>query len=142
MSNAPIAIIGMACIFPQAPDLAGFWRNILAGTDAGFLNSFNYPGIGLHDELQVFVDGGLTPLQALQASVINGPRFLGKTEHYGAVAAGKTADILILDQNPLADIAATRKIHGIVLKGRYFDRTALDEMLKNAREQVAKGEGA
>src|SRR5690606_11023582 len=34
MSNAPIAIIGMACIFPQAPDLAGFWRNILAGTDA------------------------------------------------------------------------------------------------------------
>ena len=124
------------------PLLQGAGVSILAGTDAGFLNSFNYPGIGLHDELQVFVDGGLTPLQALQASVINGPRFLGKTEHYGAVAAGKTADILILDQNPLADIAATRKIHGIVLKGRYFDRTALDEMLKNAREQVAKGEGA
>mgnify|MGYP001587379765 FL=1 len=116
--------------------------SILAGTDAGFLNSFNYPGIGLHDELQIFVTGGLTPLQALQASVINGPRFLGKSQHYGAIAPGKAADILILDHNPLADIAATRQIRGVVLKGQYFDRAALDEMLKKAREQVAKSEGA
>lgn len=115
---------------------------ILAGTDAGFLNSFNYPGVGLHDELQVFVDGGLTPLQALQASVVNGPRFLGQSERYGAVAQGKAADILILDQNPLTNIAATRQIHGVVLKGEYFDRTSLDVLLKNAREQVAKKEGA
>lgn len=116
--------------------------SILAGTDAGFLNSFNYPGIGLHDELQIFVGGGLTPLQALQASVINGPRFLGKSERYGAVAPGKAADLLILDHNPLTDITATRQIHGVVLKGRYFDRAALDQMLENAREQVAKREGA
>lgn len=115
---------------------------ILAGTDAGFLNSFNYPGVGLHDELQIFVNGGLTPLQALQASVVNGPRFLGKSGRYGAVAPGKAADILILDQNPLSDIAATRQIHGVVLKGEYFDRTALDEMLKNAQEQAAKTKGA
>jgi imidazolonepropionase-like amidohydrolase len=115
---------------------------ILAGTDAGFLNSFNYPGVGLHDELQIFVNGGLTPLQALQASVVNGPRFLGKSARYGAVAPGKAADILILDQNPLSDIAATRQIHGVVLKGEYFDRTALDEMLKNAQEQAAKTKGA
>lgn len=124
------------------PLLQGAGVSILAGTDAGFLNSFNYPGIGLHDELQIFVDGGLTPLQALQASVINGPRFLGKSERYGAVAPGKAADLLILDRNPLTDISATRQIGGIVLKGQYFDRGALDEMLKTAREQVAKREGA
>jgi len=59
--------------------------NIIAGTDAGFLNSFDYPGQGLHDELGIFVKYGLTPQQALQASVINGPRFLGKQERYGAV---------------------------------------------------------
>jgi imidazolonepropionase-like amidohydrolase len=58
------------------------------------------------------------------------------------VAPGKAADILILDQNPLSDIAATRQIHGVVLKGEYFDRTALDEMLKNAQEQAAKTKGA
>lgn len=124
------------------PLLQGAGVSILAGTDAGFLNSFNYPGVGLHDELQIFVDGGLTPLQALQASVINGPRFLGKSERYGAVAPGKAADLLILDRNPLTDISATRQIGGIVLKGQYFDRAALDEMLKAAREQVAKREGA
>ncbi len=115
--------------------------SILAGTDAGFLNSFNYPGIGLHDELKIFVDGGLTPLQALQASVINGPRFLGKSERYGAITPGKAADLLILEDNPLTDISATRQIHGVVLKGRYFDRAALDQMLENARQQVAKREG-
>lgn len=109
---------------------------ILAGTDAGFLNSFNYPGLGLHEELKVFVDGGLTPLQALQASVVNGPRFLGHSDRYGALAAGKAADILILDRNPLQDITATRTIAGVVLKGEYFDRKALDEMLKSAKAQV------
>lgn len=103
---------------------------LLAGTDSGFLNSFNYPGIGLHEELALFVSKGLTPLQALQASVINGPRFLGHADRYGAVAPGKAADILILDRNPLDDIAATRSIAGVVLKGQYFDRKALDEMLK------------
>jgi imidazolonepropionase-like amidohydrolase len=116
--------------------------SILAGTDAGFLNSFNYPGIGLHDELQIYVDAGLTPLQALQASVVNGPRFLGHADRYGAIAAGKAADVLILDRNPLADIAATRAIGGVVLKGQYFDRKALDEMLKKAARQVEQSGGA
>ena len=63
---------------------------LLAGTDAGFLNSFNYPGIGLHDELALLVASGLTPAQALQASVVNGPRFLKAAEAYGAIAPGKS----------------------------------------------------
>ena len=67
---------------------------ILAGTDAGFLNSFNYPGIGLHDELALLVKSGLTPQQALVASVVNGPTFLHAADRYGAVAAGKVADLL------------------------------------------------
>lgn len=50
---------------------------ILAGTDAGFLNSYDYPVIGLHDELGLLVKAGLTPLQALQTSTINGARWLG-----------------------------------------------------------------
>ena len=115
---------------------------LLAGTDSGFLNSFNYPGVGLHDELALFVARGLTPLQALQASVINGPRFLGHADRYGALAKGKAADILILERNPLEDIAATRAIGGVVLKGQYFDRKALDEMLKTAAERAANTSGA
>ena len=97
---------------------------ILAGTDAGFLNSFNYPGIGLHDELALLVKSGLTPQQALVASVVNGPAFLRAADHYGAVAAGRVADLVVLDRNPLADITATRAIRAVVVKGRLLDRPA------------------
>lgn len=107
--------------------------NIIAGTDAGFLNSFDYPGKGLHDELGIFVKYGLTPLQALQASVINGPRFLGKQERYGAIAKGKAADLLALDANPLQDIANTRKVRLVVSHGKVFERSKLDAMLESAR---------
>ena len=95
---------------------------ILAGTDAGYLNSFNYPGIGLHDELQRYVEAGLTPREALASATLTGPKFLGHADRYGAVAKGKSADILMLDANPLMDISATRKIRGVVTKGQWLDR--------------------
>jgi imidazolonepropionase-like amidohydrolase len=110
---------------------------ILAGTDAGFLNSFNYPGIGLHDELDVLVKYGLTPQQALAASVVNGPAFLGAAEGVGALAPGTTADVVLLERNPLDDIRATRGIRAVVLKGRYLDRAALDGMLADAQTKAA-----
>jgi imidazolonepropionase-like amidohydrolase len=109
---------------------------ILAGTDAGFLNSFNYPGIGLHDELALLVTSGLTPAQALQASVVNGPAFL-KAADYGAVAAGKAADLLVLERNPLADISATRAIRAVVVKGQTLDRATLDTMLAAVEARAA-----
>ncbi|WP_238475171.1 amidohydrolase family protein [Sphingomonas cavernae] len=112
--------------------------SILAGTDAGYLNSFNYPGQGLHDELARFVESGLTPTEALHTSVINGPKFLGKQARYGAIAPGKAADILLLGANPLADIAATRDIRAVVRAGAVYDRATLDGLLASARENAAK----
>ncbi|WIT10241.1 amidohydrolase family protein [Paucibacter sediminis] len=111
---------------------------IVAGTDAGFLNSFDYPGQALHDELALYVKNGLTPQQALASSLIAGPRFLGKLEQHGALAAGKVADIVVLRANPLADIAATRQIEAVVTQGRLLDRRRLDAMLAAVREWVAK----
>lgn len=102
---------------------------IIAGTDAGYLNSFVYPGIALHQELQLFVEAGLTPLQALQSATINGPWFFGKLNKYGSLQAGKFADILVLDENPLQDIRATQKISAVVLKGKPLDRKNLDSLL-------------
>ena len=110
---------------------------IIAGTDAGFLNSFNYPGIGLHDELSLFVREGLTPAETLRAATRAGPAFFGKLDRYGSIGAGKAADLLILDHNPLKDIAATRAINGVVLRGRYFDRDELDGLLKETADKVA-----
>jgi len=106
---------------------------ILAGTDAGYLNSFNYPGEGLHEELERYVEAGLTPQQALASAILTGPRFLGHSDRYGSVTAGKAADLLVLDANPLKSVAATRRINAVVLHGRLLDRAALDKLLADAK---------
>lgn len=111
---------------------------IIAGTDAGFLNSFNYPGIGLHDEMSLFVARGLTPAQALSAATRAGPAWFGLLDNYGAVERGKMADLVLLDRNPLEDIAATRSIGTVVMRGRVYNRAALDRMLADTREKVAR----
>ena len=110
---------------------------IMAGTDAGFLNSFDYPGIGLHDELTVFVQNGLTPAQALSSATRAGPAWFGRLDRYGAVSTGKAADLVLLDRNPLQDINATRAIDTVILRGHVYDRKALDGMLEQTRKQVA-----
>jgi imidazolonepropionase-like amidohydrolase len=112
--------------------------SILAGTDAGYLNSFNYPGQGLHDELQRYVEAGLTPREALASATITGPAFLGHSVRYGSVTKGKAADLLLLDANPLTDIAATRSIRGVVLHGKWLDRAALDALLAEAKSKANK----
>lgn len=112
--------------------------SIIAGTDAGFLNSYDYPGQALHDEIGLYVNYGLTPVQALQTAVINGPRFLGKLDRYGSLEAGKSADLLVLDANPLKDISATRKIRTVISHGTVYDRARLDKILADTKAWAAK----
>jgi imidazolonepropionase-like amidohydrolase len=109
---------------------------ILAGTDAGFLNSFNYPGLGMHDELAIMVKYGLTPQQALICSIINGPAFFNQSKLYGAVAKQKNADLLILNANPLLDINNTKKIDAVINKGKYLNRKYLDNLLADTEQKV------
>lgn len=113
---------------------------VLAGTDAGFLNSFNYPGIGLHDELREYVRHGLTPLQALQSATLRNAGFLGHGEESGEIAEGRNADLVLLRRDPLQDIAATRDIEAVVLRGELLDRGELDAMLAGVRARVAARE--
>jgi imidazolonepropionase-like amidohydrolase len=111
---------------------------IFAGTDAGYLNSYNYPGLGIHEELAMFVKYGLTPQQALLCSVVNGPAFFGLGDDYGAVAADKKADLLILNYNPLSSIHNTQDIFGMIRKGSYLSRTQLDAILFEVKDEVRK----
>jgi imidazolonepropionase-like amidohydrolase len=76
-------------------------------------------------------------VQALRTAVVNGPRFLGKLDRYGSLEAGKSADLLVLDANPLQDIAATRKIRTVVSRGQVYDRARLDRMLAETKAWVA-----
>lgn len=110
---------------------------ILAGTDAGYLNSFVYPGISLHQELAQFAEAGLTPLQALQTSIINGPKFLGKTDRFGDIQPGHQADVVILNANPLNDIRVTQNIFGVITRGKWLDRATLDELLRETRKKAS-----
>lgn len=118
------------------PMLQAAGVTIMAGTDAGFLNSFNYPGIGLHDEPSLFVEKGLTPAQALRSATRAGPAWFGKLDRHRAIDRYKAADLVLLDRNPLEDIAATRPIHAVVLRGAVHDRAALDAMLADSRAKV------
>lgn len=119
------------------PMLAEAGVPIIAGTDAGFLNSFNYPGFGLHDELSLFVEKGLTPAQALAAATRAGPAWFGWLDRYGAIQPGMAADLVLLDRNPLEDIAATRAIDTVVMRGQVHNRAALDKLLADTRARVA-----
>lgn len=110
---------------------------IMAGTDAGFLNSFDYPGLGLHQELALYVANGMTPAEALATATRAGPLWFGLQDRYGAVETGRQADLVLLRRNPLEDIAATQAIDAVVLRGEVLERVDLDRMLAAARAQVA-----
>jgi imidazolonepropionase-like amidohydrolase len=111
--------------------------DILAGTDAGGVASI-FAGASLHDELAMYVAAGLSPLAALQTATLNPARFLGSTDDLGTAQQGKLADLVILDANPLEDIANTQKIVGVVLNGRYLDRPALDALLARAEAEARR----
>ncbi|MEQ9403119.1 MAG: amidohydrolase family protein [Cyclobacteriaceae bacterium] len=96
--------------------------NLLAGSDCGAFNSYTYPGASLHGELFELVNAGLTPQQALKTSIINGPEFFNLEKYYGAVDAGKIADLILLDKNPLENIRNLSKIHLLIVKGKLYDQ--------------------
>ena len=91
---------------------------IMAGSD--FSDWGMVPGVDLHNELALLVEAGFTPLEALQAATLNPAKFLGKTDTYGTIQVGRAADLVLLDMNPLEDISHTRKIHAVVLGGKFY----------------------
>jgi imidazolonepropionase-like amidohydrolase len=97
------------------------------------------PGFSLHLELQRFIAAGFTPLEALQTATIKPAQFLDKLNDFGTVENGKVADLVLLDANPLDDIANTQKIAAVVVAGRYLSRADLDRILRDV-ESAAKTE--
>src|SRR5271170_1357896 len=110
----------------------------LAGTDTA-AGVHIFPGFSLHQELALFVQAGLTPLQALQTATLNPAKFMNRLADLGTVERGKLADLVLLDANPLEDIANTKRIRAGVLAGRYFDRSDLDRMLTGVEKAAAQG---
>src|SRR5271154_1881906 len=109
---------------------------LLVGSDS--LDPYVFPGESLHQELAELVRAGFTPAEALQAATGGAAEFLGREREFGAVETGKLADLVLLDANPLEDIANTRKIFAVIRNGQYLDKAALDAMLGKAKAAAAK----
>ena len=107
----------------QLQAVGAMWRagvKIMAGSDGPLSEA----GPALHRELTLLVQAGLTPLAAIQAATIRPAEFMRKLDQYGSIERGKAADLLILDANPLADIANTKRISAVVVGGRMVDTTS------------------
>jgi len=107
----------------------------LAGTDASSWN-FQVPGATLHDELEIFVEAGLSPLEALQTASCNVADYLQIDGYDGTVSAGQEADFVILDADPLDDIHNTTKISAVVLDGSLIDKSELNKLLQSTPKEV------
>ncbi len=101
---------------------------ILAGTDAN--DTYCFPGLSLHDELQELVEAGLSPVEALRTATVLPAEYFGMENEHGSIASGKIADLILLDANPLEDISNTQKIDAVIFNGAIYNRETLDKQLK------------
>jgi len=98
---------------------------LLLGSDAPQV--FNVPGFSIHHELEFLVEAGLTPYAALATGTTAVAGFFGINS--GFVEAGREADLVLLDSNPLVNISNTRRVHGVMLRGRWYSANELEKRL-------------
>jgi hypothetical protein len=107
---------------------------LLLGSDAPQV--FNVPGFSIQHEIAAMEAAGLSPLQILQSGTINPARFFGMEDHFGQVAEGMDADLLMLNANPLEDISAYGAIFGVMRQGRWLSREIIDTQLQKIAQHA------
>jgi imidazolonepropionase-like amidohydrolase len=103
---------------------------IVMGTDAGNIGTLHGPAI--HREMAMMVQAGLTPMQIIQSATVNGARALGMEKELGTLAPGMLADLIVLDADPLEDIANLARVHRVVKDGVVFDP---EELMQSVSER-------
>lgn len=109
---------------------------LLAGTDAFKPNVV--PGFALHEELNYFVQAGLTPYEAIRAATSDPARFLGREKDFGTIRIGRRADLLLLSANPLDDINNLSKRVGVMVRGKWFAEANLRQRLDRFAQESAR----
>ena len=114
--------------------LADAGARIVVGTDADVAGSV--PGFAIHEELRRLVEAGLTPREALQAATSAPAEYLAEVlpdvEPFGTIEVGKRADLLLLDADPLEDVAHLEQPAGVMARGTWFPASELRDMLDAA----------
>ena len=116
--------------------LTGFKKagvQLLLSTDAGTGRMGVVPGFSIHDELRILVENGFTPYEALAAGTVVASKIVKRMngrDDFGTIAPGKRADLILLQQNPLEDVANARKIIGVMAAGRWYNQKAIVRMLE------------
>lgn len=106
---------------------------LLLGADAPQI--FNPPGFSVHRELELLVEAGLTPFEALKTGTVNVAEYLGESNRSGKVKRGFKADLVLLDSNPLESIPFHNEIAGVVRDGKWYDREDLERRLEEIRNR-------
>jgi imidazolonepropionase-like amidohydrolase len=107
---------------------------IIAGTDGPSIGSL-LPGFALHRELELLATSGLSPLQALRAATSAAAEALGKEGDLGTIAAGKFADMVIVDADPLQEIQNLRKIHLVIQDGKTYAPEGLFQQIRTQKDK-------
>ncbi len=105
---------------------------LMVGTDLSTPGSV--PGFSVHDEMEIWQEAGIPAPDILRSATLVPARFLGLDGRLGTIAEGKTASMVLLRANPLENIRNAREIEAVFLRGRYYDRRALDHLLEEARD--------
>jgi len=108
-------------------DLHDAGVRFLMGSDAPQV--WNVPGFSIHREMKQMAAAGLTPYQILVSGTRNVGEYFGAAKEFGTIEAGKRADLLLLDADPLRDIANAHAISGVMFRGRWLDKAAITQRL-------------
>jgi len=95
---------------------------------------FVYPGLSVHEELEAFVASGLSEVDALRAATLNAALAMDCEGEFGEIKVGQRADLVLLEENPLEDIHATQDIAGVMVRGRWFTRESLEQLVAHLRK--------
>lgn len=123
--------------FKQSLELVKLMRQakvkIIAGTDMG--DSFTFPGSTLYDELELLVQAGLTPMEAIQSATLNAAQYQNLSKSFGTIEKGKIADLILLDANPLKDIRNIRKINAVIFDGKILPSAKLKNIVSQTQNE-------
>ena len=134
--RTPEYIVFKKRLFQKELELVGAMHRagvpFMTGTDLS--GAYIFAGFSLHHQLEMYVQAGFSPMEALQAATRNPAIFLDELSSQGTVEIGKIANLVLLDASPLDNISNIKRIDAVILNGKFFPKTALQLMLANVEK--------